>query len=224
MRGALSDVTRRESSSSAGAHLARGAQPPQRFVLPALGPSRAPGAGLWRALGALCLRGERRPLPSHCHSSGSRARVSLVPREERRDGRREDARAVPRRAGQRQWQSELTAAQGGPCRGWCCAAPPRLAAAPRRALSRYPLGALEGLPRHRGCAGPPSLGALYQGTGCRAWAGADGGNLLTLQDFKVGNLLGKGSFAGVYRAVSLKTGLEVAIKMVRQPAEEVLVF
>lgn len=41
---------------------------------------------------------------------------------------------------------------------------------------------------------------------------------LALQDFKVGNLLGKGSFAGVYRAVSLKTGLEVAIKMVRQPA------
>lgn len=30
----------------------------------------------------------------------------------------------------------------------------------------------------------------------------------------MGNLLGKGSFAGVYRAVSLKTGLEVAIKMV----------
>uniref|UniRef100_A0A8C5T7G9 Serine/threonine-protein kinase PLK4 n=1 Tax=Malurus cyaneus samueli TaxID=2593467 RepID=A0A8C5T7G9_9PASS len=34
-----------------------------------------------------------------------------------------------------------------------------------------------------------------------------------IEDFKVGNLLGKGSFAGVYRAVSLKTGLEVAIKM-----------
>lgn len=32
----------------------------------------------------------------------------------------------------------------------------------------------------------------------------------------MGNLLGKGSFAGVYRAVSLKTGLEVAIKMVRK--------
>lgn len=39
----------------------------------------------------------------------------------------------------------------------------------------------------------------------------------------MGNLLGKGSFAGVYRAVSLKTGLEVAIKMVRQPAKEVSV-
>lgn len=49
-------------------------------------------------------------------------------------------------------------------------------------------------------------------------AGADGSFVFALQDFKVGNLLGKGSFAGVYRAVSLKTGLEVAIKMVRQPA------
>lgn len=39
----------------------------------------------------------------------------------------------------------------------------------------------------------------------------------------MGNLLGKGSFAGVYRAVSLKTGLEVAIKMVRQLAGEVSV-
>ncbi|NXP28121.1 PLK4 kinase, partial [Scytalopus superciliaris] len=39
-----------------------------------------------------------------------------------------------------------------------------------------------------------------------------------LQDFKVGNLLGKGSFAGVYRAVSLKTGLEVAIKMIDKKA------
>uniref|UniRef100_A0A670YQT0 Serine/threonine-protein kinase PLK4 n=1 Tax=Pseudonaja textilis TaxID=8673 RepID=A0A670YQT0_PSETE len=37
-------------------------------------------------------------------------------------------------------------------------------------------------------------------------------------DFKVGNLLGKGSFAGVYRAVSLKTGLEVAIKMIDKKA------
>ncbi|XP_074848040.1 serine/threonine-protein kinase PLK4 isoform X5 [Carettochelys insculpta] len=34
-----------------------------------------------------------------------------------------------------------------------------------------------------------------------------------IEDFKVGNLLGKGSFAGVYRALSLKNGLEVAIKM-----------
>lgn len=48
--------------------------------------------------------------------------------------------------------------------------------------------------------------------------------MFVLQDFKVGNLLGKGSFAGVYRAVSLKTGLEVAIKMVRQLAKEVCVF
>ncbi|NXF02260.1 PLK4 kinase, partial [Smithornis capensis] len=42
--------------------------------------------------------------------------------------------------------------------------------------------------------------------------------LFVLQDFKVGNLLGKGSFAGVYRAVSLKTGLEVAIKMIDKKA------
>ncbi|KAJ7421422.1 Serine/threonine-protein kinase PLK4 [Pitangus sulphuratus] len=41
---------------------------------------------------------------------------------------------------------------------------------------------------------------------------------LHYQDFKVGNLLGKGSFAGVYRAVSLKTGLEVAIKMIDKKA------
>nr|XP_020011771.1 serine/threonine-protein kinase PLK4 isoform X2 [Castor canadensis] len=34
-----------------------------------------------------------------------------------------------------------------------------------------------------------------------------------IEDFKVGNLLGKGSFAGVYRAESIHTGLEVAIKM-----------
>uniref|UniRef100_A0A669QJC9 Serine/threonine-protein kinase PLK4 n=1 Tax=Phasianus colchicus TaxID=9054 RepID=A0A669QJC9_PHACC len=40
----------------------------------------------------------------------------------------------------------------------------------------------------------------------------------TIEDFKVGNLLGKGSFAGVYRAVSLKTGLEVAIKMIDKKA------
>jgi hypothetical protein len=38
---------------------------------------------------------------------------------------------------------------------------------------------------------------------------------LIFKDFKVGNLLGKGSFAGVYRAESIHTGLEVAIKMVR---------
>ncbi|XP_070613806.1 serine/threonine-protein kinase PLK4-like isoform X3 [Erythrolamprus reginae] len=40
----------------------------------------------------------------------------------------------------------------------------------------------------------------------------------SIKDFKVGNLLGKGSFAGVYRAVSLKTGLEVAIKMIDKKA------
>uniref|UniRef100_A0A8D0H2B7 non-specific serine/threonine protein kinase n=1 Tax=Sphenodon punctatus TaxID=8508 RepID=A0A8D0H2B7_SPHPU len=40
----------------------------------------------------------------------------------------------------------------------------------------------------------------------------------TIEDFKVGNLLGKGSFAGVYRAISLKTGLEVAIKMIDKKA------
>lgn len=39
--------------------------------------------------------------------------------------------------------------------------------------------------------------------------------ILTFKDFRVGNLLGKGSFAGVYRAESIHTGLEVAIKMVR---------
>lgn len=38
-----------------------------------------------------------------------------------------------------------------------------------------------------------------------------------IEDFKVGNLLGKGSFAGVYRAESIHTGLEVAIKMIRKP-------
>uniref|UniRef100_A0A8D2DL68 Serine/threonine-protein kinase SAK n=1 Tax=Sciurus vulgaris TaxID=55149 RepID=A0A8D2DL68_SCIVU len=35
-----------------------------------------------------------------------------------------------------------------------------------------------------------------------------------IEDFKVGNLLGKGSFAGVYRAESIHTGLEVAIEMI----------
>lgn len=39
----------------------------------------------------------------------------------------------------------------------------------------------------------------------------------SLQDFKVLTLLGKGSFACVYRAKSVKTGLEVAIKTVRNP-------
>ncbi|KAF5923358.1 hypothetical protein HPG69_006527 [Diceros bicornis minor] len=39
-----------------------------------------------------------------------------------------------------------------------------------------------------------------------------------LADFKVGNLLGKGSFAGVYRAESIHTGLEVAIKMIDKKA------
>lgn len=67
-------------------------------------------------------------------------------------------------------------------------------------------------------------GCLHRERGFRAWAGTDGGDVFELQDFKVGNLLGKGSFAGVYRAVSLKTGLEVAIKMVRQPAKEASVF
>uniref|UniRef100_A0A8C5L849 Serine/threonine-protein kinase PLK4 n=1 Tax=Jaculus jaculus TaxID=51337 RepID=A0A8C5L849_JACJA len=37
-------------------------------------------------------------------------------------------------------------------------------------------------------------------------------------DFKVGSLLGKGSFAGVYRAESIHTGLEVAIKMIDKKA------
>uniref|UniRef100_A0A8D0HE03 non-specific serine/threonine protein kinase n=1 Tax=Sphenodon punctatus TaxID=8508 RepID=A0A8D0HE03_SPHPU len=40
----------------------------------------------------------------------------------------------------------------------------------------------------------------------------------TIENFKVGSLLGKGSFAGVYRVISLKTGLEVAIKMIDKKA------
>lgn len=36
-----------------------------------------------------------------------------------------------------------------------------------------------------------------------------------MKDFQVLMLLGKGSFACVYRAKSVKTGLEVAIKTVR---------
>ncbi|XP_053259407.1 serine/threonine-protein kinase PLK4 isoform X1 [Podarcis raffonei] len=59
----------------------------------------------------------------------------------------------------------------------------------------------------------PSAGAA-SATGmsqCSPWESS-------IQDFKVGNLLGKGSFAGVYRAVSLKTGLEVAIKMIDKKA------
>lgn len=39
-------------------------------------------------------------------------------------------------------------------------------------------------------------------------------NYFVFQDFKVLTLLGKGSFACVYRAKSVNTGLEVAIKMV----------
>ncbi|KAF7485369.1 hypothetical protein GHT09_003078 [Marmota monax] len=39
-----------------------------------------------------------------------------------------------------------------------------------------------------------------------------------IEDFKVGNLLGKGSFAGVYRAESIHIGLEVAIKMIDKKA------
>ncbi|XP_006153205.1 serine/threonine-protein kinase PLK4 [Tupaia chinensis] len=39
-----------------------------------------------------------------------------------------------------------------------------------------------------------------------------------IEDFKVGNLLGKGSFAGVYRAESIHSGLEVAIKMIDKKA------
>ncbi|XP_069349786.1 serine/threonine-protein kinase PLK4 isoform X1 [Eulemur rufifrons] len=39
-----------------------------------------------------------------------------------------------------------------------------------------------------------------------------------IEDFKVGSLLGKGSFAGVYRAESIHTGLEVAIKMIDKKA------
>uniref|UniRef100_A0A3B5LIB6 non-specific serine/threonine protein kinase n=1 Tax=Xiphophorus couchianus TaxID=32473 RepID=A0A3B5LIB6_9TELE len=39
-----------------------------------------------------------------------------------------------------------------------------------------------------------------------------------IEDFKVLTLLGKGSFACVYRAKSVKTGLEVAIKMIDKKA------
>nr|XP_045007922.1 LOW QUALITY PROTEIN: serine/threonine-protein kinase PLK4-like [Jaculus jaculus] len=39
-----------------------------------------------------------------------------------------------------------------------------------------------------------------------------------IEDCKVGSLLGKGSFAGVYRAESIHTGLEVAIKMIDKKA------
>ncbi|MBZ3875226.1 Serine/threonine-protein kinase PLK4 [Sciurus carolinensis] len=39
-----------------------------------------------------------------------------------------------------------------------------------------------------------------------------------IEDFKVGNLLGKGSFASVYRAESIHAGLEVAIKMIDKKA------
>lgn len=35
-----------------------------------------------------------------------------------------------------------------------------------------------------------------------------------IKDFKVGNLLSKGSFEGIYRAESIHSGLEVAIKMI----------
>ncbi|XP_064366748.1 serine/threonine-protein kinase PLK4 isoform X1 [Dromaius novaehollandiae] len=52
----------------------------------------------------------------------------------------------------------------------------------------------------------------------RHWPGPRRDREREEEDFKVGNLLGKGSFAGVYRAVSLKTGLEVAIKMIDKKA------
>uniref|UniRef100_A0A8C1DEZ2 non-specific serine/threonine protein kinase n=2 Tax=Cyprinus carpio TaxID=7962 RepID=A0A8C1DEZ2_CYPCA len=39
-----------------------------------------------------------------------------------------------------------------------------------------------------------------------------------IEDFKVLTLLGKGSFACVYRAKSVNTGLEVAIKMIDKKA------
>ncbi|GAA6068101.1 serine/threonine-protein kinase PLK4 isoform X1, partial [Tachysurus ichikawai] len=41
---------------------------------------------------------------------------------------------------------------------------------------------------------------------------------LQIEDFKVLTLLGKGSFACVYRAKSVNTGLEVAIKMIDKKA------
>ncbi|XP_007495558.2 serine/threonine-protein kinase PLK4 isoform X2 [Monodelphis domestica] len=39
-----------------------------------------------------------------------------------------------------------------------------------------------------------------------------------IEDFRVGTLLGKGSFAGVYRAEAIHSGLEVAIKMIDKKA------
>ncbi|KAM8808163.1 serine/threonine-protein kinase PLK4 [Eudromia elegans] len=67
------------------------------------------------------------------------------------------------------------------------------------------------------CIGEKIEGAAGAGPELGA-AGTESASLSSLQDFKVGNLLGKGSFAGVYRAVSLKTGLEVAIKMIDKKA------
>lgn len=42
---------------------------------------------------------------------------------------------------------------------------------------------------------------------------------MSFQDYEVLNLLGKGGFATVYRARCLKTGIEVAVKMVSRDME-----
>lgn len=120
----------------------------------------------------------------------------------------------PRRPGQRQ-----RGAGSRMRRGWLCGpAGPRRRCAPESSLQVAPVrlgfvriwcgDSLEGPHREGRCEARVTKPQVNER------------GLLVLQDFKVGNLLGKGSFAGVYRAVSLKTGLEVAIKMVRQAARK----
>lgn len=130
-------------------------------------------------------------------------------------------------AGRRPLGSASAVPAGG-CGGGGCAGLPGPTAGPRRAPSRYPRAAW-GFARISGMCGVPASAweeGSHRERRCKTWLTkprANEAGLFVLQDFKVGNLLGKGSFAGVYRAVSLKTGLEVAIKMVRQPAREVSV-
>lgn len=112
-------------------------------------------------------------------------------------------------------------------RGWLCGPAGPHRRAPESSL-QVPPGRL-GVRSHLGAVWAPRLcweEGSHRERRCEAWLTkprANEAGLFVLQDFKVGNLLGKGSFAGVYRAVSLKTGLEVAIKMVRQLAGEVSV-
>lgn len=159
--------------------------------------------------------GERRPR-GRCHGSWGRCVQSRQPRRERR---REGGRAAPPRAAAAAAAAVRGGARSRMRRGWLCGP-----AGPRRCA---PESSVQVAPGRRG--GCPALGGVWAPQ--RRWEArseawltkrhANKAGLFLLQDFKVGNLLGKGSFAGVYRAVSLKTGLEVAIKMVRQPAEEV---